>query len=122
MATVDITQAAFGQTLEDNEIVFIDFWAGWCRPCQAFAPVYAQVSEQHPEVVFGKVDTEAEQELAAAAAITSIPTLMAFRDQVLVYSQPGAVDAGTLNGLVDAVKGLDMEAVRAEIAQGGQPE
>ncbi|GHD10133.1 thioredoxin family protein [Zhihengliuella salsuginis] len=116
MATVDITEADFPQTLEDNEIVLVDFWADWCGPCKQFAPVYQQVSEQHPDIAFAKVDTEAERSLAAAAGITSIPTLMAFRQKVLVYSQPGAVGAPQLAELVDAVKALDMDEVHAQVA------
>jgi thioredoxin 1 len=117
MATTEITEAAFEQTITENEIVFVDFWAGWCGPCKQFAPVYEQVSGEHRDVVFGKVDTEAEAGLAAAANITSIPTLMAFRDKVLVYAQPGAINASQLEELVAAVKGLDMDEVREQIAK-----
>lgn len=116
MATVDITEATFPQTIEENEIVFVDFWADWCGPCKQFAPVYEQVSQQHDDVVFAKVDTEAEQSLAAAAGISSIPTLMAFRDKVLVFAQPGAMPAPQFSQLVDAIKGLNMEEVHAQIA------
>jgi thioredoxin 1 len=123
MATIDITEALFPETIENNDIVFVDFWADWCGPCKNFAPVYKQVSEQHDDVVFAKVDTEAEQGLAAAANITSIPTLMAFRERVLVFSQPGALNAQQFGELVDAVKGLDMTEVHAQIAaqQNAQP-
>ncbi|GER21532.1 thioredoxin [Zafaria cholistanensis] len=117
MATIDITEAQFAQTIEENEIVFVDFWAAWCGPCRQFAPVYQQVSEKFPEITFAKVDTEAEQGLARAAGITSIPTLMAFRDKVLVFSQPGALAASQLEDLVEAVKGIDMEEVHAQIAE-----
>ncbi|GAA3674042.1 thioredoxin family protein [Arthrobacter ginkgonis] len=117
MATIDITEAQFAQTIEENGIVFVDFWAAWCGPCRQFAPVYQQVSEKFPDVAFTKVDTEAEQGLAAAAGITSIPTLMAFRDKVLVFSQPGALGASQLEDLVEAVKGIDMEEVHAQIAE-----
>jgi thioredoxin 1 len=117
MATIDITEAQFAQTIEENDIVFVDFWAAWCGPCRQFAPVYQQVSEKFPEIAFTKVDTEAEQGLAAAAGITSIPTLMAFRDKVLVFSQPGALAASQLEDLVEAVKGIDMEEVHAQIAE-----
>lgn len=117
MATIDITEATFDETITENGIVFVDFWADWCGPCRNFAPVYSAASEQHPDVVFAKVDTDANQGLAAAANITSIPTLMAFRDKVLVFSQPGALPAAAFNELVDAVKGIDMEAVHAEIAK-----
>ena len=117
MATTDITEADFETTLTENEIVLVDFWADWCGPCKQFAPVYEQVSGQHEDVVFAKVDTEAERNLAAAANITSIPTLMAFRDKVLVYAQPGAINAAQLEELVSAVKGLDMDEVRRQVAE-----
>ena len=117
MATIDITEAQFAQTIEENDIVFVDFWAAWCGPCRQFAPVYQQISEKFPDIAFTKVDTEAEQGLAAAAGITSIPTLMAFRDKVLVFSQPGALAASQLEDLVEAVKGIDMEEVHAQIAE-----
>jgi thioredoxin 1 len=116
MATINVTEAQFPQTIEENDIVFVDFWADWCGPCKQFAPVYDAVSAQHEDVVFAKVDTEAEQRLAAAAGITSIPTLMAFREKVLVFSQPGAMNAGQFSQLVEAVKGLDMKEVHAQIA------
>ncbi|GAA2546166.1 thioredoxin 1 [Neomicrococcus aestuarii] len=116
MATINIKESSFEKTITDNEIVFIDFWAAWCGPCRNFAPVYDKVSEKHPDVTFAKVDTEAEQGLAAAAGITSIPTLMAFRDRVLVFSQPGALPEANFEELVQAVKGLDMEEVHAQIA------
>jgi thioredoxin 1 len=122
MATTEITEADFEKTLTENDIVLVDFWADWCGPCKQFAPVYEQVSGQHEDVVFAKVDTEAERNLAAAANITSIPTLMAFRDKVLVFAQPGAINATQLEELVSAVKGLDMDEVHKQVSeqQGGQ--
>ena len=117
MTTRDITEAEFEQVLTENEIVLVDFWAEWCGPCKRFAPVYDQVSAVHEDVVFGKVDTEAQPGLAAAANITSIPTLMAFRDKILVFAQPGAINASQLEDLVTQVKALDMDEVREKIAQ-----
>jgi thioredoxin 1 len=117
MATVDITGEQFASTVEGNDIVLVDFWAEWCGPCKKFGPTYAAVSEKHPDVVFSKVDTEAEQQLAAEAGISSIPTLMAFREKVLVFSQPGALNAQQLEQVVDAVKALDMEEVHAHVAR-----
>ena len=117
MATVDLTEQAFAQTVQDNDIVLVDFWAGWCGPCRMFAPTYEAASAKHPDVVFAKVDTEAEQRLSAAAGISSIPTLMAFREGVLVFSQPGALPAAGLEQVITAVKGLDMAEVHAEVAR-----
>ncbi|MGY2744649.1 thioredoxin family protein [Arthrobacter sp. UYCu723] len=120
MATIDITEKTFAETLESNEIVFVDFWAGWagwCGPCRLFAPTYSAAAGKHPEITFAKVDTEAEQALAAGANITSIPTLMAFKDKTLVFSQPGALNAAGLEQVIDAVKNLDVDALRAEAAQ-----
>ncbi len=116
MSTKTLTAADFQTTVTDNDIVLVDFWADWCGPCRAFAPVFEQASGEHADIVFGKVDTEAERELAGAAGITSIPTLMAFREGILVFSQPGALPASGLNQVIDAVRGLDMDEVRQNIA------
>ena len=121
MSAVTLTTDTFEPTVVENDIVLVDFWAAWCGPCRQFAPVFEAASERHPDVVFGKVDTEAEQSLAAAAQITSIPTLMAFRDGILVFSQPGALPAPALEQVIAAVKDLDMDDVRRQVAdqQGG---
>ena len=116
MATVELTADSFEQAVTDNEIVLVDWWAAWCGPCRMFAPVFEAASSTHSDITFGKVDTEAERELAGAAGIMSIPTLMAFRDGILVYSQPGAMPAPALEELIGAVRGLDMDEVRAQIA------
>ena len=116
MPTRDLTEADFESVIADNDIVLVDFWAAWCGPCRQFAPVFAAASEQHPDIVFAKIDTEAEQALAGAAQVTSIPTLMAFREGVLVFSQPGALPATALEQVIDAVKGLDMTDVHAQVA------
>ena len=115
MASVELTQDNFDTTITDNEIVVVDFWADWCGPCKMFAPTFEAASEQHPEIVFGKVDTEAEQSLAGAAGIQSIPTLMVFREKVLLFSQAGALPPAALDDLLSQVKGLDMVAVHAEV-------
>ena len=112
MATTDLTLDAFGATVSENDTVLVDFWAAWCGPCRQFAPVFEAASEKHEDVVFAKVDTEAEQQLAAMAGITSIPTLMAFRGGVLVFSQAGALPAPALEQLLEQVKSLDIAEVR----------
>lgn len=117
MATKNVTGEDFADVIEKNDIVLVDFWASWCGPCRQFAPTYEAASEKHPDVVFAKVDTEAEQMLAAQANITSIPTLMAFREKVLVFSQPGALPASALEQVITAVKDLDMEDVHKKVAE-----
>lgn len=116
MATVNLTHDTFESTVTNNQLVLVDFWAAYCRPCQAFAPIYEKSARAHPDVVHAKVDTQAERELAAAAGIRSIPTLMAFRDGVLVYSQAGALPPAVLENLIGQMKSLDMATVRAKIA------
>jgi thioredoxin 1 len=117
MTTQALTAASFEQTVLDNEIVFVDFWAAWCGPCRTFAPIFENASTTHPDIIFGKVDTEAEQSLSAGAGITSIPTLMAFRGGILVFSQPGALPASALEQVIAGVRGLDMDDVRAKVAE-----
>jgi thioredoxin len=117
VATIDVSAENFERTITDNNIVLVDFWASWCGPCRMFAPVYDKASTEHPDIVFAKVDTEAEQQLAAAANITSIPTLMAFKDGVLVFSQPGALPAAAIEQLIASVRDLDVQAALREAGQ-----
>ena len=117
MATVALTKDNFEETVTGNGIVLVDWWADWCGPCKMFAPTFEASSEKHPDVVFGKIDTEDQPELSGEAGIQSIPTLMAFRDGILLYSQPGALPPAALEEIIGKVKELDMDAVRAEIAK-----
>ena len=117
MATLELTKENFASTLDDNDMVLIDFWAEWCGPCRRFGPIFEEISEKHPDVIFAKLDTEAEQEIAASLEIQAIPTLMALRDGVLLYREAGALDARQLEGLVQDMKAIDMVAVKAEIAK-----
>jgi thioredoxin 1 len=116
MATINVGEKEFEKLITESPIVFVDFWAEWCGPCKMFGPVFEAASEKHPEVVFAKVDTEAEQSLAGAAGITSIPTLMAFRDGILLFRQPGALPAPSLEELIGAIKSADMEEIKKEVA------
>jgi len=117
MATVNLTNETFSDTVNDNDIVIIDFWAEWCGPCKNFSPIYEEASEKHNDVVFAKVNTEEEQELGASFQIRSIPTLMIFREKVILYSQPGMIGGPQLDELIEKVKQLDMDMVRAEISK-----
>ncbi|MGD0936682.1 MAG: thioredoxin [Streptosporangiaceae bacterium] len=117
MSTIELTKETFEDTVTQPGITLVDWWASWCGPCRTFAPVFQAASEEHSDVRFGKIDTEDQQELAAAAQITSIPTLMAFRDGILVFSQPGALPAPALEQVIKAVRDLNMEEVRAEVAK-----
>jgi thioredoxin reductase (NADPH) len=114
VTTLDLTAEQFNATIEGNDIVLVDFWASWCGPCRQFAPTFQASSEKHPDVVYAKVDTEAEQQLASAAQIRSIPTLMAFKKGKLVFNQPGALPATALEDLVQQIKAFDVDAAQAE--------
>lgn len=116
MATVELTNKNFTDVVHDNGIVFVDFWASWCGPCKAFAPVFEAASEEKPGIVFGKVDTEAQFELAGSFGIRSIPTLMIFRDEILVFSQPGAIPGAALDDLIAQAEALDMDEARRQVA------
>ncbi len=117
MATIELTKDTFEKTVTDNSMVIIDFWAPWCGPCKGFAPVYEKASETHPDVVFAKVNTDEEQELAAGFGIRSIPTLMVFRDKVIIFQQAGALPGSALEQVITQAKALDMAKVQAEIQQ-----
>ena len=117
MATVTLTQENFEQTVSAEGIVLVDFWATWCGPCRQFGPIFEEASEKYPDIVFGKVDTDDQQQMAMAAQITSIPTLMVFRDGIVVFRQSGALPLSALEDLISQVQNLDMDAVRKQIAE-----
>lgn len=122
MASIEVTKENLQDTIDGGGIVLLDFWAEWCGPCRAFGPVFEKASEEHADIVFGKIDTESERELAAGFQITSIPTLMAFREGILVFAQPGALGSTQLSQLIAGVRGLDMEEVRRTVAESSRGE
>jgi len=117
MATVDVTKENFEEIVTKNSLVILDFWAAWCGPCKAFAPAFEAASEKYPDVVFGKINTEEQQELAGHFQIRSIPNVMLFRDQIVLFSQPGAMPPAGIDSVIEQAKALDMDKVRAEIAE-----
>jgi thioredoxin 1 len=117
MATVDVTSENFNEIITQNDFVIVDFWAPWCGPCKGFAPVFEELSEKYPDIVFAKVNTEDQQQLAAEFQIRSIPTLMIFREQIILFSQPGALQGSQLEQVIDQAKGLDMDQVRKDIEE-----
>lgn len=121
MSTITLTAETFEQEVLKDGIVLVDFWAAWCGPCRMFGPIFESASEKYPEITFAKVDTEAEQGLSASAGISSIPTLMAFRDGILIFNQPGALPAASLDGLIESIKALDMDEVRSTLKEETAP-
>lgn len=117
MSTIALTAENFETTVAENGIVLVDFWAAWCGPCRQFAPVFEEASEKNPDIVFGKIDTDTEQDIAHAAQISSIPTLMAFRDGIAIFRQSGALPGSALDDLISQIRGLDMDEVRKQIAE-----
>ncbi len=117
MATINLTNENFRDTVDKNDIVLVDFWAEWCGPCKMFAPIFEEVSDKHPDIVFGKVNTEEQQQLAAMFQIRSIPTLMIFREQIVIFAQPGMLPGSSLEEIIQQAREIDMDMVREEIAK-----